>query len=177
MAGRNRHLKGDINPIIAPVHSYHTVEAGDFMVLSSVDYITDRGIAADNYAAPFSELQPDTTQEVLVLSRLIYSQFLGVAMEGSPAGVTENITIATTGVFRYPIIHTSVPSAVTVGSLVAAVSPSTAYKGVSAQTVAHGTDAVRMSTSYLGYIVKSESGASFVDFEIRTAFGPGGLAS
>ena len=177
MAGRNRYLKGKTNTILAPVHGYHLVEEGDFMVLSAVDYLTTLGVAADNYAAPFSALKADTSQATVVLNRLTYTYFLGVAMEGSPLGVTENITIATTGVFRYPLYDTNAPSGVTVGSLVAAVSANCVYKGVSPQTVVHGTDAVRGSTSYLGYIVKTESGASFVDFEIRTAYGPGGLES
>ena len=177
MAGRNRHLKGDINPIIAPVHSYHTVEAGDFMVLSAVNRMIEDEISADNYAAPFSAVKPDATHPVATLTNFLWTYFLGVAMEDSPAGVTENITIATTGVFRYPIHPIVAPGAVTIGSKVSAVSSTLTGNGVSAQTVIHGTDAARMCTAYLGYIVKTESGASFVDFALRTAYGPGGLAS
>jgi len=177
MAGRNRHLKGDINPIISPVHSYHVVQAGDFMALNNTDYMTGVAEAADNYAVPFSELNMDSTHHVATQSQFVYAQFLGVAMEDSPAGVTENITIATTGVFRYPIHPIVAPGAVTIGSKVSAVSSTLTGNGVSAQTVIHGTDAARMCTAYLGYIVKTESGASFVDFALRTAYGPGGLAS
>ena len=178
MAGRNRHIKGDINPIIAPVHSYHIVEAGDFMVLNSTSYYADKGITADNYAVPFNEINGDTTNGGPQQNHWVYTKFLGVAMEDSPAGVTENITIATTGVFRYPMHSMISPSAVTIGSKISAVSPTlTGGNGVSQQIVIHGTTGIRVSTAYLGYIVKTESGASFVDFAMYSAFGPGGLVS
>jgi len=177
MAGRNRHLKGDINPIIAPVHSYHVVQAGDFMVLDAANHMIGLGSTADSYAVPFSGVKPTSASEVVTKINFLYTYFLGVAMENKPAGVTENITIARSGIFRYPLYDTNAPSGVTVGSLVSAVSAINSSEGVSPQTVVHGTDAVRKSTAYLGYIVKSESGASFVDFSLRTAYGPGGLAS
>jgi len=101
--------------------------------------------------------------------------FLGVAMESSPAsGVTDNITVATSGFFRYPLHPDWVTSAVTVGSLVSAVS----YEltgGVSNQHVIM-IAATPGSTCYLGRCIKTESAATFVDFELMTAFGPCGVA-
>lgn len=94
-------------------------------------------------------------------------------MESSPSGVTENISVAKAGVFRYPLYRNG---AVTVGALISAVSTLTAGTGVSKQAVFMSSTAPG-STAYLGYVVKTESGASFVDFQIRTAGGPNGLAT
>jgi len=178
MSGKNRYLKGDINPIIAPVHSYHTVEAGDFMVINKVAGMCGVGQTADNYAFPFSEVKTAGGaggSGTLASQGFIYTYFLGVAMEDSPSGVTENITVATSGVFRHPL-HSSLVGAVTIGALVSAVSNNLAA-GVSPQVLCHGAAGAITSTAYLGYIMKTESGASFVDFQLRTAFGPGGVAS
>ena len=176
MSGKNRHLKGDINPIIAPVHSFHAVEAGDLMVLSATPGLTGAGSTADNYAIPFDY----TTMEAASVEashQARYYYFLGVAMEDSPSGVTENITIAQSGVFRYPLHESFIGAAVTIGAYVSAVSNSIGA-GASAQNVAIGSFATGSvgTTAYLGYIMKTESGASFVDFQLRTAYGPGGLA-
>jgi len=177
MASQNRHLKEDINSIIAPVHSYHTVEAGDFMVLNNVGGLGGVGVAADNYAWPFDYCLIAAASAHTGSAHAIYTSFLGVAMEASPSGVTENITIATTGVFRYPVHSSLTGGAVTIGSTVHAVSNSLAA-GVSPQTISHGSSVAGIisSTAILGFIVKTESGASFVDFRIHTAFGPSGLA-
>jgi len=177
MSGKNRHLKGAMNPIIAPVHSYHVVEAGDFMLLNATAGALVAGGSADNYAVPFSyTLMAAASAEMSAHVRTTY--FLGVAMEDSPSGVTENITIAQSGVFRYPLHVTLVGAGVTIGSFVSAVS-NTQAAGTSNQNVAVGSHAAGAidCTAYLGYIIKTESGATFVDFQLRTAYGPGGLAS
>jgi len=175
MSGKNRHLKGAMNPIIAPVHSYHVVEAGDFMVLDSESGTVGAGLSATNYAIPFDDAKM-AAASATNCQRVLYTYFLGVAMEDSPSGVTENITIAQSGVFRYPLHSSFLGAGVTVGSLVSAVS-NTLAAGASVQTVAIGAASVIASTAYLGYIMKTESGATFVDFQLRTAYGPGGLAS
>jgi len=176
MGGKNRHLKGKMNTIIAPVRGNHVVSAGDFMVLSAVSGMLGVGDLADNYAAPFSELKTPAASGTLATQGFAYTYFLGVAMEDSPSGVTENITIAKSGVFRYPLHSSFLGAGVTVGSLVSAVSNNLAA-GVSPQTIAIGAASIITSTAYLGYIIKSESGASFVDFQLRTAYGPSGLAT
>ena len=101
----------------------------------------------------------------------IATQFIGVAMGGSASGVTNNIRVATTGVFRYPLRNIS---AVTIGSAVYAVSPTlSGTQGTSAQFVVNeGTQVIGQGTSApLGIIVKTESGASFVDFALKSASG------
>jgi hypothetical protein len=177
MAAQNRHLRGAREEVLADIHGNTVVEAGDFMFRNAVagsvgSGTVGDGIAADNYAFPFNKAI-NAASVLTGIQYCIYSNFLGVAMESSKSGVTEKISIAKAGVFRYPLYG---KSAVTVGALVSAVSAYDSAQGVSAQCV-HQAATAPGSTAYLGYIVKTESGASFVDFQIRTAFGSAGLAT
>lgn len=176
MAAHSRFLRGETKEILAPIRGNVVVEAGDFMVRNSTAGMiseagtTGDGIAVDGYAYPFNDVENSATSETSVLA-LLYNAFIGIAMESSPSGVTESISVATDGVFKYPMIGG--PGGVTVGSLVSATSPATGT-GVSVQMVARTTTSPG-STAYLGRIVKTESGASFVDFQIKTIYT--GLAS
>ena len=178
MSANHRYLKGSINPIIAPVNGNIVIYAGDLVCRNGYRGMMGSGVTADFTTYPFNLINTVGASVVAQASHMAQN-FLGVAMESSPSGVTENITIATSGVFRYPVHDTIVGGAVTVGALISAVSNSsiTAGAGPSAQHVIHGTAGGNMSTCYLGYIIKTESGASFVDFQLRTTFGAGGLAS
>lgn len=161
MAGHNRHISGDYKPILVQSPGAVTVEAGDLMYRES---------AQSNQAYPFKYNSGATLGSSN--ENKIHINFLGVAMEGKESGVTENITIATDGVFRYPIAGG--PSAVTIGALVSAVSHTGLGVGVSNQAVANAAAAGTWSTTaVLGVIQKTESGASFVDFRIYTAAGSG----
>ena len=172
MSGKNRFLKGDPNTVIAPVHGYHEVEAGDFMVIDGTSGMLGVGTTADSYAVPFKYLKM-ATASAANSHHQIWTHFVGVAMEDSPSGVTENITIATSGVVRYPLHSSQAGTGVTIGAKISSVS-NTIAAGASNQFVAIGTAGIITSTAYLGYVTKSESGASFVDFQLRTAFGPAG---
>ena len=172
MAEHNRHLRGDREEVLVDVKGSTVVEAGDLMFADRTAGVRGVGEDADYYAYPIS-YAANTGTPGTGIQYGIYTNFLGVAMESSPSGVTEKISVARAGAYRYPLYRNG---AVTVGALVSAVSTFTSGTGVSDQVVFMSNSAPG-STAYLGYIVKTESGASFVDFEIRTAFGPGGLAS
>ena len=109
MAAHNRYLRGDMMEILAPVRGKTVIEAGDFCYYHSGD---------SYYLFPFS----DHKNSGASLNLDLYDYFAGVAMESSPAGTTENITIAQAGVFRYPM---EFASAVTVGQVVSACSVTT----------------------------------------------------
>jgi len=171
MAGQNRHLRGDMNEILVDVRGNVVVESGDFMVhndtagmISNNGTVAD-GIPADAYAYPFNDVENGSSSQG-TLNALCYVNFIGVAMDGSPSGVTEKITVATAGVFRYPMVGGS--GGVTVGSLVSATSPATGTPA-SVQMVAR-INTTPGTTAYLGRIVKTESGATYVDFEIGTIY-------
>lgn len=162
MAGRNRHLRGNTKEILAPVRGFITVNPGDLMYQNT---------AVNNNAYPFSECKDPTAGTAV--AQTVHNNFLGVAMDGSASGVTENISIATDGVFRFPLVG-GLTSGVTLGCRVSAVSPSVSAAGVSSawvvnHNVATGGGIQHGTTAYLGYCVKTESGASFIDFQIKTA--------
>ena len=170
MAGHNRHLRGEQGTIIADVHGNTTVEPGDLMFIDATSGVRGASATADNYVYPFN-LAVNSASPGTGIEYGIYNNFAGVAMEGSAAGVTEKITIATEGVFRLPLYAVT---GTTIGALVSSVSTQSSASGVSKDAViVYGH--TRATTAYLGYVVKTESGASFVDFEIRTKFT--GLAS
>lgn len=166
MAAHNRHLRGETNDVLGYVKGNIVVEAGDFMSRNAVEGHMGIERAADHYAYPFSEIKNITGPDMHVVK---YTYFLGVAMEGSPSGVTGDITIATTGVFKYPM-HTD--NGVTIGALVSAVSSHAGTGGCSPQTV-WNLASHPGSTAYLGFITKTESGASFVEFNLCTNLGVG----
>ncbi len=160
MAGYNRHLNGDTNIMNVRVKANVVVESGDLMALNN-----------DNYAVPFTYVI--TSSKPGTAADFIKNNFLGHAVEGSPSGSTEQIGIAQSGVVRFPLAHAG---AVTVGAKVSAVSQHPAVAGTSDQYVTNSAAAsIHGTTGYLGYIVKTESGASYVDFQMRTTFGPGGI--
>ena len=178
MAGHNRYLYGEMNQIKVPVHGNVTVEPGDFVCLAGVTEVAGNfNCTADYYAHPLSSV---TGSAVGVAANNMKQWFLGVAMSGSPNGVTNFITVAQSGIFRYPMkTNLTSISSTTIGFKIAAVSPAATTSGGSNQYVtmtdsAGGTG----STAYLGYCtVNKASGVSFVDFTIRGKYGPGGFAS
>ena len=160
MAARNRYLRGNKMEIIVPVRGKTTIEAGDFCYSNKDDSF---------YTYPFSD--EDNAGATVQLN--LYDYFAGIAMESSPAGTTENITVAQAGVFRYPLL---IASAVTVGFTVSACS-APAGSGTTNQKVVNTDDGgaaagIYGTTCYLGVIVRTNTSAtSFVDFQLRTAAG------
>lgn len=165
MSANNRFLRGNQDTVLMDVHSFTIIEAGDFIFQFNTNGDRGASLQADNYAYPFSDAR--ATSAGTAIAETLYNSFMGVAMESSPSGVTEKITIAVDGVFKYPQL---LNSAVTIGALVVTPTPAAGpVAGASNQTVYTGT-AAPGSTIYLGYVVKTAvaSGASFVDFQIRT---------
>jgi len=166
MAAHNRHIRGKTNERLVPVRGNVVVEAGDFMYIDTVGGVRGTTIAVDRYADPFNLAVNSSSSQSSIMHE-IYENFLGVAMESSPSGTTEDISIASSGIFSYPLSNAT-GSAVTVGALISAVSPSATGTAVSAQAVVNSITQPG-STAYLGYCIKTESGASYVDFQLITA--------
>lgn len=87
MANTMRWRYGETNPIMMPVLDGYIIEIGDLVYLDSsaakaASAIADQGTLVANQEA-------------------LHDQFLGVAMQASPASSTESIRVATTGVFEY----------------------------------------------------------------------------
>jgi len=169
MSANNRHLRGNTKQVQGTVAGAISVEPGDLVGVNNTDGYYGNTVTtlnqANNYLYPILWARAVTT--LTSFGKAIASTFVGVAMTGSAAGTTNEITVATDGIFRYPLVLA--PSAVTIGSKISAVS-GTQASGSSNQAVAANDDndaaGSNGCTAYLGYIVKTESGASFVDFQL-----------
>jgi len=170
MAGNNKYLKGKQSTQLTPVKGNIVIEAGDLLFLNATAGSLGLGNAADNYAYPVSSLVPATGGTNT--AKILTANFLGVSLESSPSGVTENITVAKGGVFRFPLHPSYIGSSVSVGTSISFVSNELAA-GVSAAYVMHIATNPGC-TAYVGYCTKTESGATFVDVNIQTAYGPFG---
>jgi len=90
MSDHMRWRYGDSNPVLAAVDSATVINIGDLLWLD------------DDDAKPASMIGPAAWEPGHRIFRLSFArQFLGVAMQGSPAGDSNPIRVATTGVFEY----------------------------------------------------------------------------
>jgi len=94
MANTQRHLRGDTNEVQIDIHGHTVVEQGDMMFINNVvgNIAAPHGGTADYYGFPADE----TTG-----SSVAFDSFIGVAMTGSESGTTEEIAVATSGIFRF----------------------------------------------------------------------------
>jgi len=161
MAGENRYLRGDIRELYAPVHGSTVIEKGDFVVIckqaTSVTHSTVQLATADHYAYPIS-LCTGTTHTRFA------QQFAGVAMKGSRSGVTENIPIATAGIFRYPA-----KTAVAVYPGYAVNATTSAAEVFYDQKVNYKTDA-GSSDLTIGFCMEYDTTGTNIDFNLITRF-------
>jgi hypothetical protein len=93
MANAMRWRYGDTNPVMVPVMDATIVEIGDLIYLVSgvgkpASELVDLGTKAANQEA-------------------FHDSFVGVAMQASPAGSTEPIRVATSGVFEFDCVSTT----------------------------------------------------------------------
>jgi len=180
MAGHNRYLYGETNQVKVPVHGNVAVEPGDFICLAGATQVAGNfSCAADYYAYPVSAVTGPEACSGTGASKatsVIKSWFLGVALDGSPNGVTNYISVAQSGFFRYPISPVNATTGVTIGAKITAVTPASEISGGSPQWISvekHGG-----TTAYFGYCtVDKAGGCSYVDFSLRGRFGPGGLVT
>ena len=85
------------------VHGGTTIAKGDLLFLDRVDGLRNRGTSSkDYYAYPFSDIS-GTTLTLASRRTLASENFVGVAAWHSDGGVTENLVIHTSGLFKYPL--------------------------------------------------------------------------
>jgi hypothetical protein len=84
---------GDTSPVLLPVESATVIEIGDLVYLDVDD------------AKPAS-MQTDQGSE-LTNQQFFHDIFAGIAMQASPAGVTQPIRVATAGVFEFDCLSTT----------------------------------------------------------------------
>ncbi len=93
MANAMRWRYGDTNPVMLPVDSATVIEIGDMVYLDTDD------------AKPASAQADQGTENGN--QQLFHDLFAGVAMQASPSGSTQPIRVATTGVFEFDCLSTT----------------------------------------------------------------------
>jgi hypothetical protein len=93
MANTMRWRYGETNPVMLPVDSATVIEIGDLVYLDTDD------------AKP-AKSQADQGTE-LANQQAFHQKFAGVAMQASPSGTSHSIRVATTGVFEFDILSTT----------------------------------------------------------------------
>jgi len=93
MANTMRWRYGDTSPVMLPVDSASVIEIGDMLYQDTDDAKpasaqTDQGTESGN-------------------QQLFHDNFAGVAMQASPSGSTQPIRVATTGVFEFDFVSTT----------------------------------------------------------------------
>jgi hypothetical protein len=160
MASKNRHLRGDTREIKAPIHGNVTVEKGELMFLAAgASAIVGK---TDYYAYPASYLADST-------KTYVDYNFLGVSMAASQDGTTEDIAIATDGIFRFQIKTgaSATSQYVKIGQTVAACTIGTSGVSLSGTTVCVGNDGDH-TNCVIGRTVKAENAATSVDFLLQS---------
>jgi len=172
----NRHLRGDMLPVIGTVPDCVTVKPGDLVFLARYMHLdVNRSLASKsggtNYVYPYSA---GVTHSALVSGSTTFAaRFLGIALDDSPKGSTDSISIATAGVFEFPLTSRA---GVTIGKLAAGIAPT----GFSTSSQTTGAYSAAQSATYgcsIGWVYRTQSSASKVAVFIRTSYGPGGIAS
>jgi len=158
MSKNQRYLYGDVKDVKVPIHGNVVVEKGDLMFIMKTDSTIVDVTTADNYGYPASSLQDVTT--------VYYAdQFAGVANNGSVAGVTEEIQVATGGVWRFPL---ATAKDVVVGAIVSGTT--SAAKVADDQQVNTKTTATKIIGTTIGKCIRTEASAANVDVELITRF-------
>ena len=166
----NRHIYGDMLPVRANVPDSIVVKPGDIMLLCEDIHkdllVTHRGKSGlTNYAYPMSSGQ--STSSIGGVT----TPFLGIALDDSPHGSTDTISVATAGVFEFPLAATA---GVTLGKAIQSIQP-TGYSPTANTTASYQVKQESGGGVSIGYCMNTEASAKTARVLIRTKFVPGGI--
>lgn len=147
MANTMRWRYGDTNPVILPIVSAVVVEIGDLLYL-------ENGLAKPAGDQADQAVLLDNQEE-------FHNNFIGVAMQSSPAGEDQSIRVATAGVFEFDCVS----AAFNVGDLIGVDEDSSGTKlenqvvaGVNNKIYAIGRCAKRVSPAATRVLIDIISG-------------------
>lgn len=155
----NRHIRGETNEIMLRKKGSIAINTGDLIFVDAVTNSTCTNAAASHLAFPASHARNNNPMVFEI-------NFAGVAMSGSPSGVTEEIPVATTGIFRYPV-STAAGKACSPGYIVSGASYGAGGVSVFSQKVNVGPT---LSLGRIGYCVRAQGAATEVDVSIMGRF-------
>jgi len=160
MADVNRHVKWDTMAISVQVKGSTEVDKGDLMFLDRTNGLRNGGASvADFTAYPFSYIG-GSTKTLASNQDLAADNFLGVALYTSDSGVTEQLAIATSGHFKFPLKSSRTFKT---GETVMPTGSGTSLFSQRVELWQAGT------TYPLGYTVKGLTKGMNVTFTMRTA--------
>lgn len=169
---RIEYLRGETNEIMVPIHGKTVIRQGELIFLAQ-DATVIVGATADGYGYPAAQVAGTTAS-------YFYNNLAGVAMKGSVSGTTEDIPVATSGIFRGQIkLGTSATSKhVFPGALVSAATVGTSGVTPSGTTLTVDTLAdTEMDQCQVGRAVKKQASATSVDFMLLTKLSGSSIAS
>jgi hypothetical protein len=167
------YLRGETNEVDVPIHGKTVVKKGELIIIAQ-DASVISGGTADGYGYPVHTQCKGST------ATYFYDNLVGISMKGSESGVTEDIPVATTGIFRGQIkLGTSATSKhVYPGALVSACTIGASGVSVSGTTLTVDTLAdTEMNQGQVGRAVKKQASATHVDFMLLTKLSGCSIAS
>ncbi|MFH0811372.1 MAG: hypothetical protein V2A69_00840 [Pseudomonadota bacterium] len=163
---RIEYLRGQTNEIYVKVHGKTMVKKGELIVLAQ-DAQAITGAVADGYGYPVNPYGKGKG----ATSNYFANNLAGISMKGSESGVTEDIPVAQSGIFRGQIkLGTSATSKhVYPGAMVSACSIGTSGVSTSGTTFDVITlAATEFTTGHVGRAVRKQASATHVDFMLMT---------
>lgn len=170
---RIEYLRGETNEIMIPIHGKTVIKKGELIILAQDATVISGGIA-DGYGYPVHTQCKGST------ASYFYNNLAGISMKESTSGTTEDIPVATSGIFRAQIkLGTSATSKhVFPGALVSACTIGASGVSVSGTTVTVDTLAdTEMDQGQIGRAVKKQASAMSVDFMLLTKLSGSSIAS
>jgi len=163
-SGVNRHIRGATNEVNLKKKNTIAVSTGDLIFIDAVAGAASGGAAATHLAFPAAFAGVGYWSGATGFE----ANFAGVAMSGSPSGVTEEIAVATTGIFRFPV-STAAGKACSPGYIVSGATYGACGNSVFSQKCNVGPPA-SLTQGRIGYCVRAEGAATTVDVRILTRF-------
>ena len=162
---RIEYLRGDTDEMYVRVHGKTVIKKGELIVLAQ-DAQAITGAVADGYGYPVNPYGKGGAT-----ANYFANNLAGISMKGSESGVTEDIPVAQSGIFRGQIkVGTSATSKhVYPGALVSACSIGASGVSVSGTTFDVITlAATEFTTGHVGRAVRKQASATHVDFMLMT---------
>jgi len=160
---RIEYLRGETNEIYVRVHGKTVMKKGELVFLAQDNQVIG-AMTADGYGYPAIMISGTTSEP-------FECNLAGIAMKGSVSGVTEDIPVAQSGIFRGQIkLGTSATSQhVYPGALVSAATIGTSGVSPSGTTFVVSTLAgTEMSQGRVGRAIRKQASATSVDFMLMT---------
>ena len=160
---RIEYLRGETNEIYVAIHGKTVIKKGELVFLAQ-DASSIVASIADGYGYPASVVAGTTPT-------YFEDNLAGVAMKGSVSGTTEDIPVATSGIFRGQIeLGTSATSRLVYpGAIVSAATIGASGVTPSGTTFSVGTLAdTEFDGCRVGRAVRKQAEATHVDFMLMT---------